>query len=562
MPASSETTPLLGAPPASVSLSASEAVRLNFSRLGVAIGLSHAAVATSLTLGTVVLGLQLGDAAAGTDRAAHAIGAMVLASATLLLIGAKRTMSLAVAVNCVVIGCHVAGWELLRGAWSRGAAASASGSPAAWATVLASAVLEGLGAAWLWTAQGAYLGASAAAVAACELRKPSASASCSSINGEGRARSVSTAEQRASTKATFARATAELSGSFGLWYLGLETMLRFLVSVVMRTVRAVLPPGDSGTSKAGVVPAYAMLGGLSIAATAMLQTCVMSDAELRALSAGGGGGGGGGGGAVAAGSLRAAQTTTTTAAAAPPSLPPRQPGQWRELQASLAAATRLLLRRDGRLLGLLPFQIVFGILTAVQTAYMNATLARNAVGVDNLGYLSAILVGSAALLSIPLGALGARRGKRVVMLGGFLLCAAEALLLLGVPQQRWVDAGWAALVPLFIMHGACRAVYETTNKAVIADTFQGGTTRAAAFSVTIFFGGGATAIALFVIKGDNLEAMLIASVAFTVVAVFTMDARTATMTRRSTVAGADFDFDGRLIESDSDSGATTAGGWR
>ena len=326
----------------------------------------------------------------------------------------------------------------------------------------------------------------------------------------------------------------------------------------MRTVRAVLPPGDSGTSKVGVVPAYAMLGGLAIAATAVLQTCVMSDAELRSLSAGGGGGGA----VAAAGSLRAAQTTTTTT---PLPLPPRQPGQWRELKASLAAATRLLLRRDGRLLGLLPFQIVFGILTAVQTEYMNATLARNAVGVDNLGYLSAILVGSAALLSIPLGALGARRGKRVVMLGGFLLCAAEALLLLGVPQQRWVDAGWAALVPLFIMHGTCRAVYETTNKAVIADSFQGGTTRAAAFSVTIFFGGGATAIALFVIKGDNIEAMLIASVALTVVAVFTMDARTATMTRRSTVAGADFDFDGRLIESDSDSGvpsgATAGGGY-
>merc|ERR1712196_562932 len=97
-------------------------------------------------------------------------------------------------------------------------------------------------------------------------------------------------------------------------------------------------------------------------------------------------------------------------------------------------------------------------------------------------------------------------------------------LLLWVPRERWIAGRWKALAPLFVMHGACRAVYETTNKAVIADTFHGAATRAAAFAVTIFFGGGATAIALFVIKSNNLDTMLIVAIMLTVLSACTLEA--------------------------------------
>ena len=141
-----ESTPLLPVPAAAL-----HAIRCNFVRLGAAIGVTHATVATALTLGTVVLGRRLGAVAAGTDRAAHAVGAMFLAPAGLLLLSAKRTMRLGRVLNCVVISCHMVGWEVLQhGTQLPGDGGSTSS--AAWPIVITSAVLEGCAAAWLWTA--------------------------------------------------------------------------------------------------------------------------------------------------------------------------------------------------------------------------------------------------------------------------------------------------------------------------------------------------------------------------------------------------------------------------
>lgn len=182
-------------------------LRSNFSRLGLAIGLSHAAVATSLRMGTVVLGNGLGSTAAAMDRGMHGMGALFLAPAALLQFGAKNTLTLSMALFCLQVGlqwlrgslpplttpffclvfrprrlyflqivCHTAGFLHLQSddssqSWfggssdqsdnggsggsssSSGAGGSSSDTTYLWVVVVAGAFFEGLGAAWLWTAQ-------------------------------------------------------------------------------------------------------------------------------------------------------------------------------------------------------------------------------------------------------------------------------------------------------------------------------------------------------------------------------------------------------------------------
>ena len=204
--------------------------------------------------------------------------------------------------------------------------------------------------------------------------------------------------------------------------------------------------------------------------------------------------------------------------------PPSPPKAWNGVRRLLALSSQLLRRRDARLVTLLPFQAAYGILDAVHTTYVNAQLARASVGVSSLGYLAALVVATAALMSPPLAWLAVRYGKALIMgacLGTFAL---RCVVLLVLPAGVLVGAGWLALVPVYVFQGLGRAVYETTNKAIIADAFRHTEARAAAFSVAIFVSGGTTAAGMFVLRGPAdtaaaLNAVLGVCIALVVISV-------------------------------------------
>ena len=185
----------------------------------------------------------------------------------------------------------------------------------------------------------------------------------------------------------------------------------------------------------------------------------------------------------------------------------------------LLIAVELLRRPNRYMLLLAPFQIAFGFMSALLIVFINGSVAKDDVGTDAIGYLTAILPGVAALLSPVFATLGATKGvgKTPVMLLGAGAWLLEATLLRAISPGAFMAAGWAGLVPLYVLHGVGRVVYETTNKAMVADLFGETGDTEAAFANVIVFTGSSSAVALFLFPSlghDQLASVCIGTLAF------------------------------------------------
>ena len=166
------------------------------------------------------------------------------------------------------------------------------------------------------------------------------------------------------------------------------------------------------------------------------------------------------------------------------------------------------------------FNLTWGFGSAFVNTFITGVVIPNsaALGPDKVGYFVALIPLTAAALSLPLAAATKWLGSKApaMMLGslaflGFYLAFATAAAgddgcggLAGnrsAYEQCGDDAlthtfgSWAALVPLLLLFGTGRAVWEGINKSVFADAFPH--CPAAAFANVELQSGGATALAFF-----------------------------------------------------------------
>ena len=203
---------------------------------------------------------------------------------------------------------------------------------------------------------------------------------------------------------------------------------------------------------------------------------------------------------------------------AAPAAPARRPSLEKMIQRKcgrVRLAMELLVRPDRRMALLVPFQILFGAMSALLIVYVNGNIVKTDIGTDAIGYFTAILAGTAALCS---PALASFRSKRSSMLAGCGAFAGEAVLLLSLPSSLLITHSWAILTPIYTLHGVGRAVFESANKAVIADHFGDTGDSEAAFANVIVFSGASSALGLFVFPTLSATVTLALCIALAAVA--------------------------------------------
>ena len=160
-----------------------------------------------------------------------------------------------------------------------------------------------------------------------------------------------------------------------------------------------------------------------------------------------------------------------------------------------ALSALALLTKDAKCACMIPMNFAFGFGASYLNGYFMSAVVAPGVGKDKIGYLSSIVVGSAACLALPLGALGKRIGAQapVVAVGAACFGAfAVANLALGPARL----GHWAALVPLAVVFGCGRSTWETNFKATFADYFPHA--KEAAFANVQLQSGVASTVGFFV----------------------------------------------------------------
>mmetsp|Transcript_23478 Transcript_23478/g.41284 ORF Transcript_23478/g.41284 Transcript_23478/m.41284 type:complete len:443 (-) Transcript_23478:4-1332(-) len=158
----------------------------------------------------------------------------------------------------------------------------------------------------------------------------------------------------------------------------------------------------------------------------------------------------------------------------------------------LLAAVRLW--SDPKLWLLQCTNITFAFGAAWLAGYVSPRITSKALSSSFLGFATAILSGLAALLSRVLAPVAGKIGKGPVLALGSL-----AFLCLGI-TSKWtknpVEWGWGVFI-FYVFMGIGRAVYETTNKAIVADVFPLEKSPSAFANVFVFGTGGSTAAYIF-----------------------------------------------------------------
>jgi len=119
------------------------------------------------------------------------------------------------------------------------------------------------------------------------------------------------------------------------------------------------------------------------------------------------------------------------------------------------------------------FNILFGVSLAFADQYMNAEIVAEGLGVSTVGWMTALVPVTAVLGSYPLSILGRTpSGKRIgLWIGGSIFLVVGIIAFSATPNQlRGLRYG---IVFMYILLGAGRAVFETTNKAALVDFFPG-----------------------------------------------------------------------------------------
>merc|ERR1712072_867860 len=155
-----------------------------------------------------------------------------------------------------------------------------------------------------------------------------------------------------------------------------------------------------------------------------------------------------------------------------------------------------LLFSDPKMLLLLPFEFTFGFSASLLNGFVSPKVTKNVLGSADIGWVSGIIAGIACIVSALGGGFIKKTGaKWPLMLAGSLCFIGMALPFVFEDALKWkedeVSAYWK-LSLVYIAQGVGRGIFESTNKAVVADFFS--TDAPAAFSNVIWSSGGASAV--------------------------------------------------------------------
>eukprot|EP00472_Partenskyella_glossopodia_P002265 CAMPEP_0197529300 /NCGR_PEP_ID=MMETSP1318-20131121/27950_1 /TAXON_ID=552666 /ORGANISM="Partenskyella glossopodia, Strain RCC365" /LENGTH=483 /DNA_ID=CAMNT_0043084721 /DNA_START=78 /DNA_END=1532 /DNA_ORIENTATION=+ len=154
-----------------------------------------------------------------------------------------------------------------------------------------------------------------------------------------------------------------------------------------------------------------------------------------------------------------------------------------------------LLATDTKMGWISGFEMMFGLSSSFMNFYINGTITKAALGKKNIGYMTAILPFTATVMAIPLSRIANSFGKAPVMIFGCANYLILALVVIIISDSKLESLGWG-LVFLYILGGNGRAVFESTNKAMVADFFP--LNKSAAFANVIITSGGASGAAFFI----------------------------------------------------------------
>jgi len=275
------------------------------------------------------------------------------------------------------------------------------------------AILGGVGAGFLWTAQGSYFANAAAAHArAVDQQQQQFANDGLMVNG------ANGNDNNNDDQPTLEKSTAKLAGIFAFIYLALEVGLRALSTVLLEF-------GNLGWSTIFAI----------YAAFTVVSTCLMVFVEQLEENN---------------------------------NIAQQQPSAWYKITAAWQ-----LLRHDPKMKHMIGLNAVFGLTSSFLSSYVNGEVVRT-VMLDYeskyVGLFAAWVSCVAAAMSLVFGRLAPRIGKGPILVAGSVCFFLVALPFLFWPNtQHW---GWLSLLFIYSMHGTGRATFEGTLKATFADYFS------------------------------------------------------------------------------------------
>ncbi|KAJ9451193.1 UNC93-like protein 3 [Diplonema papillatum] len=157
-----------------------------------------------------------------------------------------------------------------------------------------------------------------------------------------------------------------------------------------------------------------------------------------------------------------------------------------------------LIREQPKLVCLGMINVLFGVSAAYANSYVTGTIIKDSLGDNKVGYFVSIIPLVASVAQKPLAYISRVTGTQTIaiVLGNvcFMGFGLTFFLIDVTTGDVTKHAGkWGVLVPLFVVFGIGRAVWEGANKAVVANMFEHNSD--AAFAAVILFLGTTSTLA-------------------------------------------------------------------
>jgi len=445
----------------------------------ICVAITHGCETTCVALATAILGSRLGATSTGILFLSYAISALVGSTWLTNRFGPKWSVFLSLMVLVIYVGAFLI---------------AAFAEAAAWPASIIGGFVGGIASAWLWTAQGAYFARISACAAVLLLKKDKkseANLGSTSKMTTSRAKAADNLPMaddfkdpkldRQDSKANWINnqksdgstseksfseyeneANSNMSGVFGGIYVFSEVILKLFASVFIRV--------------GGVQTLFAVYTVVAFAAALATYWLPQPPPFLKDVSE------------------NDEEKTNDS-----------RLGHKSHALYLLIAATRLFYNNI-TLRYLTLFQILFGLALTFADFQLSGVIVPESLGVENVGWLTAIIPLAATMVSYPLVLSGQTLiGKRSGLVLGGVVFGVVGILACAITQQQLESFGWGIVI-FFILMGIGRGVYETTNKAALVDFFPG-EAATPAFANNYAWSGIAFAIAFFAYEGMSQTAM-------------------------------------------------------
>jgi MFS family permease len=156
----------------------------------------------------------------------------------------------------------------------------------------------------------------------------------------------------------------------------------------------------------------------------------------------------------------------------------------------------------------MPFQVAFGFGSSFVPYYVFGTVVDDsaALGREWVGILAAFIVLSGAMASIPAAKLANVIGKSAVVSFGAVALTLSCSMFFFFSDRAL--GTWTGIIPLLLLYGVGRGIWENTNKAVMADFYaEDKDSCISAFAASSFFTGYASAMGYFVFPYSSRTGM-------------------------------------------------------